>query len=253
DDFAPGAGSNPQGYWTGEIVSPGGKYPDGLGGLQLGGKGTPMDASSSLPINLKIAGQPDGTYRAELDNPMQGANGQPASVKVGDGKIQLALDSNNGMLSLAMVGSGKEMSGSWIQGGISTPAVFKRADYQAELARRAEEDYSFTSALDLQGHWKGSWGTVIKTPKIKINLSIPMELDVAKMPDGTYAVAIANLEQLGNESPIPVSSFQYSPPNLHAEWKWAGGAYDGRLENGKITGTWSEGGGKFALVFERQK
>jgi RNA polymerase sigma factor (sigma-70 family) len=252
-DFAPGAGSNPQGYWKGAILPPGGKYPDGLGGLQLGGTGAPMDASNRLPINLKIAGEPDGTYRAEFDNPMQGADGQPASVTVGQGKIQLALDSNNGMLSLVMDGSGQEMSGSWIQGGESTPAIFKRANYQAELARRAEEDYSSTSRSDLQGHWKGSWGTMIKTTNTKINLSIPMELDVAKMPDGTYSVAIANLEQLGNENPIPASSFQYSPPDLHAEWKWAGGTYEGRLENGKIVGTWSEGGGKFALVFERQK
>ena len=80
-----------------------------------------------------------------------------------------------------------------------------------------------------------------------------MQLDIAKMPDGTYSVAIANLEQLGNNHPIPASSFEYSQPDLHAEWKWAGGTYDGRLENGKIVGTWSEGGGRFALVFERSR
>ena len=78
-----------------------------------------------------------------------------------------------------------------------------------------------------------------------------MQLYIAKMPDGTYSAAIANLEQLGNNHPIPASGFEYSPPDLHAEWKWAGGAYVGRLENGKIVGTWFQGGGNFRLVFER--
>jgi len=208
-----------------------------------------MDASNSLSINLKIAGQPDGTYRAEFDNPMQGANGQPAAVKVDQGNIKLALNTSNGMLSLVMDSSGQEMSGSWIQGGQSTPAIFKRANYEDELARRSEENFTFSSPSDLQGHWKGSWNIPIQ--KTKIN--IPMRLDIAKMPDGTYSVAIANLEQLGNSDPIPASSFEYSPPDLQAEWKWAGGAYVGRLENGKIAGTWFQGGGVFPLVFKRTK
>jgi hypothetical protein len=35
------------------------------------------------------------------------------------------------------------------------------------------------------------------------------------------------------------------------EWKWAGGAYDGFLHDGKIIGKWEEGGSEFSLVFER--
>ncbi len=246
-DFAPGAVSDPQGYWKGAIFPRRGNYPDGLGNLQLGGTGDPMDASNSLPINLKIAGQPDGTYRAEFDNPMQGAKGQPASVAVDQGNIKMALNSRNGMLSLVMDSSGQEMSGSWIQGGQSTPAIFKRANYQDELTPRNEENFSFSSPADLQGHWKGSWNIPIQKTKI----SLPMQLDIAKMPDGTYSAAIANLEQLGNNDPIPASSFEYSPPDLQAEWKWAGGAYVGRLEKGRIVGTWFQGGSRFRLVFER--
>jgi hypothetical protein len=140
------------------------------------------------------------------------------------------------------------LSGSWIQGGQSSAAIFKRASYLDELVQQDEEDFSFTSPSDLQGHWRGSWDVVLG--KTKVN--IPMQLDIAKMPDDTYSAAIANLEQLGNDAPVPASSFQYSPPNLQAEWKWEKVAYTGRLENGKIIGTWSEGGGEFPLVFERQ-
>ncbi len=53
--------------------------------------------------------------------------------------------------------------------------------------------------------------------------------------------------------PIPTSDFQYSPPDVHMEWKWAGGAFEGNLKNGKLTGTWLQGGGGFPLVFERSE
>jgi hypothetical protein len=79
-------------------------------------------------------------------------------------------------------------------------------------------------------------------------------LDIAKLPDGTYAAALANLDQLGNSDPIPASDFQYEPPNVRMEWKWADNTrYEGKLKNGKLVGTWFEGGGGFPLVFERSK
>jgi hypothetical protein len=38
------------------------------------------------------------------------------------------------------------------------------------------------------------------------------------------------------------------------EWKWADNTrYEGKLKNGKLVGTWFEGGGGFPLVFERSK
>ncbi|HTV42500.1 MAG TPA: sigma-70 family RNA polymerase sigma factor [Candidatus Sulfotelmatobacter sp.] len=247
-DFAPHAGADLQGYWKGEILAPG-KYPDGLGALQLANvNGKPNDGSVFLPINLKIAGEPDGTLRAEVDSPMQGAYGQPASVTVRDGTIKLALNSNAGMFRGALDSSGQELTGSWIQGGKSFTATFKRANYLAELERLEEEDFSYTSPSDLQGHWKGTWDWVIGTTTIKMRF----ELDIAKMPDGTYSATLASPDQFGNDKPMPASSFEYSPPNVHGEWKWAGGVYDGQLKDGKIVGTWQEGGGGFSLVFERK-
>jgi hypothetical protein len=128
------------------------------------------------------------------------------------------------------------------------PASFKRADYQAEAGPAAAEDFSFSSAADLPGHWQGAWSAAAGA----INVTIPLTLDIGKLPDGSYRAALANLEQLGNESPIPASVFEYLPPKLHLEWKWAGGIYDGTLENGKLVGIWKQGGGGFPLVFERE-
>jgi len=249
-EFAPRAGSALQGYWQGGIVLDGGRYPDGLGDRQLGNnwKGGPMAAASLLPLDLKIAEAADGTFRAELDSPLQGADGQPASLTYDQGTVNLEIKSKAGKFQGVLDRAGDEMRGSWTQGGRSLPASFKRADYQAEAGPAAAEDFSFTSASDLPGHWQGAWSAAAGA----INVTIPLTLDIGKLPDGSYRAALANLEQLGNESPIPASIFEYLPPKLHLEWKWAGGIYDGTLENGKLVGIWKQGGGGFPLVFERE-
>jgi RNA polymerase sigma factor (sigma-70 family) len=247
-DFAPRAGSVLQGYWKGGINLPADHYPSGLGDRQLGDwNGWPMEASDTLPLNLKIAEVSDGTFRAELDSPMQGAVGQPASLRHDQGTVNLQINSKAGRFEGTLNGAGDEINGSWIQGGKSLPAFFKRAGYQAEVAQTNIEDFSFTSPSDLQGHWKGAWSAAVGTNTI----TIPFTLDIGKLPDGSYRAALANLEQPGNESPIPASIFEYSLPNLHLEWKWAGGAYYAKLENGKIAGTWLQGPGDWPLVFER--
>ncbi len=252
-DFAPQTGSTLQGYWKGGIILSNGRYPDGLGGQQLANRdnwhGEPINTSSTLPLDLKIAEVDDGTFRAVLDSPMQGADGQPASLTYSSGSVKLALNSNAGEFQGALDITGQEIKGSWIQGGKTLPAFFQRADYQDEVAQREAENFSHSSATALQGHWKGTWHLIFGTN----NIAIPLTLDIGKMPDGTYQAALANLQQLGNDAPIPTSNFEYTPPDLHMEWQWAGGAYDGILDDGKIIGKWEEGGSEFPLVFERAK
>jgi len=226
-DFDPGTGSDLQGYWEGGI-----------------GVGT-----NAVPVDLKIARQTDGTYRAEGDSPMMGIQGQPTTVSYKPPRIKFKPADGAGMFSGQLNSSGTEISGSWTQGGQSLPAVVRRADYQAEHARDAEKDYSFTSKNDLQGHWKGTWTVTIGTTSVPIRFG----LDIAKLPDGSYSAALTSLDQFGAEAPIPTSDFEYSPPHLHMEWKWSGGEYSGRLKNGRIVGTWAESGGGWPLVFEREK
>ena len=225
-DFAPGTGSNLQGYWRGEI-------------------GTGTDA---VPVDLKIARQIDGTYRGEGDSPVMGIQGEPAIVSYNPPLVKIGPADGTGMFSGQLNDSGTEISGSWTQGGQSIPAVVRRADYDAEHAHDADKDYLFTSENDLQGHWKGTWTVTIGTTTVQIRYA----LDIAKLPDGLYSAALASLDQFGAEAPVPASDFEYLPPLLHMKWKWSGGAYDGRLKNGKIVGTWREGVGGWPLVFERE-
>lgn len=225
-DFVPGVGSDLQGYWEGEI-----------------GAGT-----GAVPVNLKIARQTDGTYRAEGESPAMGIQGQPVIVSYSPPLVKIKPADDGGMFSGQLNDSGTEIPGSWTQGGQSLPAVVRRVDYQARHAHDTDKDYSFTSENDLQGHWKGTWTVTIGTTTVDIRYG----LDIAKLPDGSYSAALASLDQFGAEAPVPTSDFEFSRPHLHMEWKWSGEAYDGKLKNGRIVGTWAESGGGWPLVFERE-
>jgi Sigma-70, region 4 len=222
-EFTPRPGSDLQGYWKGAIP------PD------------------DLPVSVKIAQLPDGTFRAEGDNPMQGANGRPVMVSYSRPKVILSVATGIGRFEGKINNARTEISGLWTQDGQSVPAVIKRADYQAEHAQDAVKDYSFASPNDLQGHWQGTWILPLGGNKLKMK----SVLNIAKLPDGKYAAAVAG-DLVGYDAPIPASDFQYEPPRVRMKWKWAEVAYEGKLENGKISGTWQQGGGGFPLVYERQ-
>jgi RNA polymerase sigma factor (sigma-70 family) len=225
-DFTPRIGSDLQGYWEGEV-------------------GTGSDAE---PVDLKIAEPTDGTFRAEADTPMNGTQGRPLTVTYSRPTVKLSAASGSGMFTGKINRANTEITGFLIQGGQSIPATVKRADYQAEHAHDADKDYSFNSENDLQGHWKGSWVATFGKVKVAMRLA----LDIAKLPDGSYSAALANIDQFGNDAPVPPSDFQYDPPNLHMKWKWADNtAFDGKLEKGKLVGTRVQGGESFPLIFER--
>lgn len=224
-DFAPRAGSDLQGFWKGAV-------------------GTGTDA---VPVNLKIAEQADGTFRAEGDDPMRGINHQPLSVEYNRPTVKVALLSGAGMFKGALSADNSTITGSWIQAGQATPATIRRADYAAEMAQQDGASYAHSSANDLPGHWKGSW----VVPIAKTRTPIRLALDIATMPDGSYLATVANVDQFGSEDPIPASAFQFNPPRVTVEWKWAGTKFEGTLAKGKLSGTWYEGGGGFPLVFQR--
>ena len=219
-DYAPRSDSVLQGYWTGKL-------------------GTVKDA---LPLQWKIAESADGTFRAELDNPMQGANGQPVSVVYIPPTLRLLVTSGSGMFEGQFNADHTELVGDWIQGGSATPSTFKRAN---PPAREPAKDYTFTSETDLPGHWQGTLDVG--------SAKLPLALDIGRRSGGDYAATLANPENFGNDDPIPATLMRYSPPELRLEWKWTGGVFKGRPDHGKLSGTWQQGGGSIPLVFERDR
>lgn len=225
-DFTPRTGSVLQGYWKGEIDT----------------------GSNMTAVNVRIAEQADGTIRAEGDVPLQGLYGRPASVEYHPPTVKMFVATGAGMFQGRINSAGSEISGVWIQGGGSTPAILKRADYSAELsAQNVRTNYTFSSPTELQGHWKGTWIAVFG----KITVPIRLALDIAKLPDGTFSADITSLDQFPNDGPTP-AEIQYSSPDLQVTLKKIGGSFQGKLENGKLVGTWLQGGGGFALTFERE-
>jgi hypothetical protein len=97
----------------------------------------------------------------------------------------------------------------------------------------------------LQGHWKGT----LDVGDAKLRLA----LDIAKLPGGLFTASLANLDQYGNNDPIRASVLRYTPPAVRLEWKWTGGVFEGKLDQGRLSGTWRQGGGSFPLVFDRTK
>ena len=74
-------------------------------------------------------------------------------------------------------------------------------------------------------------------------------LNIARMPNDTFSCSMVSLDQGGAE--IPASKVEYNPPSVLMEWKAIGGAFHGKLEHGKLSGAWRQGGGALPLVLER--
>jgi RNA polymerase sigma factor (sigma-70 family) len=108
EEFAPRAGSDLQGFWTG-MIGP------GKGGLRL-------------HIQVKIAEPSDGTFRADLYSPDQSTNRLPTAVSYDGTTVKLMPMAGYGMFQGALRNGGKEMAGHWIQGGRQAPTTFTRAN-----------------------------------------------------------------------------------------------------------------------------
>jgi RNA polymerase sigma factor (sigma-70 family) len=227
EEFATRDKSSLQGYWKGEFTM----------------------GSNSDPVNIKIAEQPDGTYRGEAEGPMDGVIGMPLSVSYEPPLVKFVDAIGHGLFQGSLTNANSEMIGSFTAGGKSMPARLVRADYHSEHAHDSEKDYTFSSENDLQGHWKGSWVVTIANTKATIRLA----LDIAKLADGSYATTLSDVDNLDADAPIPPTEFQWDLPDLRMKWRWKGAAYEGALKNGKIVGSWIQGGGGFPLVFERSK
>lgn len=100
--------------------------------------GTLKTPGGSLKVVFHVAAQPDGSFKATMDSPDQGAAGIPMSRPVVD-KNTLRLECT--MIGGSFYGSLEKdgsLAGSWSQGGGSLPLVLRRIE-KAEVASRPQE------------------------------------------------------------------------------------------------------------------
>jgi hypothetical protein len=227
-DYAPRKDSDLQGYWQGTLK------PD----------------KTSIRVMLKIAERADGTFRVTGDSPDQGGSDiEATAVTYHRPTVKIEFGGIGGYYEGTVDGSDQVITGNWMQGGKPLPLTLERATPDAEQAQtaalEAQKDYSYTSPNDLPGHWQGTLD--VKNAGIKLRLA----LNIAKMPDGKFSCTMISLDQGGSE--IPASMIQYVPPNVRLEWPTIGGSFNGKLENGKLSGVWRQGGGALPLVLERNR
>jgi uncharacterized protein len=127
------AGAPFEGSWEGKLTTPGG----------------------SLRVVFRVVAQPDGSLKATMDSPDQGATGIPVNRAVAE-KNTLRLESQavGGSFYGSLEKDGT-LSGIWSQGGGSLPLVLKRTGKPAAASRPQEpkpplpyrvEDVSYPSA-----------------------------------------------------------------------------------------------------------
>jgi hypothetical protein len=131
----------------------------------------------------------------------------------------------------------------------------KRVEYQPEPVH-SESEYAFRSQMDLQGHWKTVLDSRVADKLMNLGHleGFPVNLNIAKLPDGTFSAALVLplTAFAGLGDPMPASDFQHQQSNVRVEWKVLSALFSGRLNNGKLTGTLRMFGASLPVTFERR-
>ena len=227
-DYTPRKDSDVQGYW----------------------KGTLKVEKTTLRVDLKIAERADGTFRVTGDSPDQGGSDiEATAVTYHRPTLKIEFGGISGNFEGAVDESDRVITGNLVSNGHPLPLTLERAKPETAAALdpaiEAQKDYSHTSPNDLPGHWQGTLD--VKQSGVKLRLAV----NIAKLPDGKFSALMISLDQGGAE--IPANNIQFIPPNVRLEWSAIGGSFNGKLENGKISGAWRQGGGALPLVLERDR
>jgi RNA polymerase sigma factor (sigma-70 family) len=210
--------------------------------LQGAWEGTFKIGDTELRLNLRIAEPTPGTFHAQLDSVDQGARNLPVTLLTyHQPAIRFELSSINSVFEGNLGGRGDQLTGTWTQAGRKFPLTFQLVRATTQTAADAEKDYDHGTRNQVQGHWKGA----IDVKKVALNVVF----NIALMPDGSYSATMDSPDQ--GATGIPATAAQFTYPNLRLEWNGIGGAYTGKLENGRLSGVWSQGNATFSLKLER--
>ncbi len=210
-EYAPAGNSVLQGFWEGRAST----------------KGIPRR------MDLKISEPSAGHFRAEADLLDTGGRHIPISIVYDKPTVKLT-------------GWGIELEGRFNSSNTEFQAVsptnpreivwtFKRG-HQEPVG-----NFTFAAKTELQGHWQG----VLQVEGIKL----PLSLHLAKLPNGRFS---ATLDDPGQGSiGALATAVQFRPPQVRIEWVPAKVAFEGKLENGKLSGVLNNDRGTLPVVFKR--
>jgi hypothetical protein len=209
--------------------------------LQGAWEGTLKVGNAGLRLNLRIAEPTAGTFHAQMDSVDQGAMNLPVtSVTYQKPAIRFEMSAINGMFEGNY--QDDQLTGTWTQRGKKFPLTFRHVKSNAQTTADAQKDYGQGASYQVQGHWKGM---------LNVNSVVALHIvfHIALMPDGSYSATMDSPDQ--GAAGIPATTAQFTYPNVSLEWNGIGGVFTGKLENGGLSGNWSQGKATFPLKLER--
>jgi RNA polymerase sigma factor (sigma-70 family) len=220
DQYAPRQDSDLQGQW----------------------QGTLMDRSTIYHLNLRIAELSPGVFLAQMDSIDQGALNVPVTAityEKPELRFQIAsIDCNFvGKVNYA----DDRIVGTWTLQHSKGSLTFARVQTGAIAAIEAKKDYGDGSPNQIQGHWKG---------QIPINgVTFHLGFNIALMPDGSYTATLDSPDQ--GVRGYSANSADCSFPNVKLAWKSDDASYVGKMNHGKLSGTWTQGKVSVPLDFQK--
>lgn len=218
--YAPRQDSDLQGHWQGILT----------------------DSGRAYHLDLRIAEPSSGTFLAQMDSIDQGVINVPVTsitYQKPEVRFQIASIGYNfvGKVNYA----DDRIVGNWKLQRSKGSLTFARVQTSAVTALEAQKDFGDGSPNQIQGHWKG---------QIPINgVTFHLEFNIALMPDGSYTATLDSPDQA--VSGYSATSAECSFPNVKLAWKSDDASYIGKINHGKLSGTWTQGKVSVPLNFQK--
>lgn len=209
----------PSGHWEGAIQIP--------------------DQELKIEIDLAKTGDKwDGT----ITIPAQGLKGFPlSSISVQGDSVSFAIKGIPGdpTFTATLSKDSKTLSGDFSQGGGSVPFALTRTG-EAKIDPLPK---STPITKDLEGSWEAALDVDGKILKLALRLS--------NEPGGAATGTLVSIDQGGAE--VPIAAVIQTGAKLRLLLPAIAGTYEGALEDGQLTGNWTQGPRTWPLVFKRTK
>jgi hypothetical protein len=199
-----------------------------------------------LRLLFKIRKTPESSLTGTMDSLDQGAKNMPVQgITFKDDKLHLEVKLIKGDYEGTLDAAGKTITGTWTQGGQSSPLNLIRGIVPpiAEPLSAADAAASKAASQKLVGRWNA----VLKTGADQFRLALTINTNT----DGTAAGTLDSLDQ--ELTDIPLNRIIYKEGNVHFEARGMGAYYDGASFNNStsLTGQWHQAGQTLPLSFTK--
>lgn len=200
-----------------------------------------------MPVGLRIARYPDGSFRGFFDSFEQGALDVPSpQVHATNGVLQLSWYQSRVTFDARLDDKGDALSGEWSQNKRPLAARFSRL---AAPATALPPGVSFrpegAAGRDPRGEWKG----VIEIPG---GPKLRLVFKLGRLPDGTLTGMLHSPDQGSAE--LLLSSASFTNSTVRLETRAIRGTYNGTLNDAgtELDGKWEQFGNPLPLKLSRK-